>query len=1054
MSILSSSIHHSRSTFCVLLLIVLAGLFARGNMSLETKPRIVIPFVLVQVALEGVSPEDGARLLVRPLEKELRTLKGVDELIANAYENVAVVIVKFEADEDVQQAVSDVREAVDRAKAELPSDAEEPVVEELSADDFPAIVVTFSGEAVQERALFQSAQFFKRQFENLPGVLEASLVGHREEVVEAVIDPARLAHHQITSSDLAAAVMNNNLLVPAGELDTGVGRFSIKVPGLIETHADVYNLPLKSTTDGVVRLGEVATIRRTFKDPDRNISVNGRRAIAVEVEKRSDAGSIEVSAAVREALINFGEQIPNGVEINYVVDQSDYTRDMVGEMEGNILTAMALVMVIVVAALGFRSGLLVGMAIPFSLLFALIIVYQLDYTINFMVMFGMLLALGMLIDGAIVITEYADRKMAEGLNSQQAYINATRRMFWPVTASVATTLAAFLPIMFWPGVSGAFMRYLPVTVFAVLAGSLLYALFFAPVMGAIFGRGAMDKKHQAYLSHLESDPPEQLPGLTGRYARLLQKLLQRPHYLFVLSLLTLVAIYIAFINFNNGVIFFAETENKYGTVEVRAQGNLSVEEVRLLSHEVEQRILAVPGLNTLYSSSGFGSGSQGHTRGASKDQIANMLVELDDPKVLDRSTREIFEEIRQATADMAGIYVSAEAFEGGPPVGKPIQIQLEGLQRDKLVAAARYLGDVMAREFDGLRDITDTTSLPGIDWEMKVDRALAAQLGANVVEVGRAVQFVTNGAKIGEYRPDDADEEVDIRVRYPVQERGLDELDKLRVNTAQGVVPISSFVQRVAKPRVDKVKRINGVEVVTVLADVEEGVLADDKVTEIKQWLEENPLDPAINIVFRGANEEQNDSIAFLKVAFSLALFLMFILLVTQFNSFYQAALILSSVVMSTAGVLLGLLVTQSSFSTILTGVGIVALAGIVVNNNIVLIDTYNYLRRENPQLSSVEAAIRAAAQRLRPVFLTTITTILGLLPIASNVSIDLIDRTVIVGGVIASFWVPLASAIIHGLIFATLLTLIVTPVMLVLPERLKLLLGKSQKTSVELQTS
>jgi multidrug efflux pump len=1037
MSTLSRAIGHYRSTFCVLLLIVLVGLYSRANMSLETKPRIVIPFVMVQVVLEGISPEDGARLLVRPMEKELRSLQGVDELIASAYENVAVVIVKFDADEDVQRAVSDVREAVDRAKAELPADAEEPVVEELSADDFPAIIVTFAGDQLQERAKFQAAQFFKREFENLPGVLEANLKGHREEVVEAIVDPARLIHHQITSAELATAVLNNNLLIPAGDLDSGAGRFSVKVPGLIENYQDVYNLPLRSTRSGVVRLGDVASIRRTFKDPDRYITVNGARAISVEVEKRSDAGSIEVSTAVKDTLQKFQQQLPQGMTVNYVVDQSDYTRDMVSEMEGNILTAMALVMVIVVAALGFKSGVLVGGAIPFSLLFSLIVIYQLDYTINFMVMFGMLLALGMLIDGAIVISEYANRKMAEGMTSQQAYINAVRRMFWPVSASVATTLAAFLPIMFWPGVSGSFMRYLPVTVFAVLIGSLLYALFFAPVMGAMLGGSRLDAKQQSYLSHLEVASPDQLSGITGFYARLLQRFLQKPFLLAAISLTVLVAIFVGFVKFNHGIIFFAKTENKYGNVEVRAQGNLSIEEVWQLTAEVERRVHAVDGVHLLYTSSGIGAEGFGK-RAASKDRIASMLVELKEPEQLSRSTRQVFEDIRLATADMAGIKVSAETFEGGPPVGKPIQIQLEGLYRDRLISAGRFIREALETGFTGLRDISDTTPLPGIDWEIQVDRGLAAQLGASVVEVGRAVQFVTNGAKIGEYRPDDADEEVDIRVRYPLSDRGLDVLDSLRVNTAQGVIPVSSFVDRVAKPRVDKVKRLNGVEVITVLADVDSGVLADDKVKEIKEWLSEQSLDPSINVVFRGANEEQNDSIAFLKVAFSLALFLMFVLLVTQFNSFYQALLILSSVIMSTAGVLLGLLVTQSSFSTILTGVGIVALAGIVVNNNIVLIDTYNYLRHKNAELTPLDAAVRAAAQRLRPVFLTTVTTILGLLPIASNVSIDLIDREVIVGGVIASFWVPLASAIIHGLIFATLLTLIVTPVMLVIPDHIK----------------
>ncbi|MCR8921411.1 efflux RND transporter permease subunit [Dasania sp. GY-MA-18] len=1031
MKYLNTAISHHRSMFCMLLLILLAGLYARSSTTIESSPDVTIPIIWVQVYLDGVSPEDSARLLVRPMEKELRNLEGVDELIANAYESNAVMIIRFNAEEDIDQALVNVREAIDRAKAELPRDAEEPVINEMSADAFAAIVVTLTGDQVGERQLFQAAQKLKRQFENLPGVLNANMVGHREEVVEAIVDPALLEIYQITSADMTNAVLNNNLLVPAGEVDNGKGRFSIKVPGLIENYQDVYQLPLKSTSNGHVLLGDIADIRRTFKDPKRYTSVNGKPAITIEVQKRLGAGSIEISAAVREQVNANLKYLPQGIEVGYVLDQSDYTKKMVNEMQGNILTAMALVMIVVVAALGIRSGILVGLGIPFSLLFAIIITYSIGYTFNFMVMFGMLLALGMLIDGAIVITEFADRKMAEGLSSRDAYMESVKRMFWPVIASTATTLAAFLPVMFWPGVSGEFMRYLPVTVFAVLFGSLFYALLFAPVIGAHFGKNNMSPSVRNYLQHLESDPPTSLAGITGNYARILAWLVQRPLQVILATLAILIAIFLLYGKYNAGVEFFTESETKYGSATVRAQGNLSAQEIRDLVREVEQRILEVKGVNTLYTA----SGSDSSDSSKAKDQIGSIWIELNDPATLARSTHEVYAEIRQHTADMPGIIVNAKGFEDGPPVGKPIQIQLQGLNRDKLLSTAQFIRQHLST-VAGLRDITDTTPLPGIEWEMQVNRSLAAQLGVNVLEVGRAVQLVTNGVKVGEYRPDDADEEVDIRVRYPLSNRGINVLDQLRINTNDGVIPISDFVQRVAKPKVDTIKRINGIEVVTVKADVDLGVLADDKVKEIQQWLAQQTIDPEVSVVFRGANEEQDKSKAFLSVAFSLALFLMFILLVTQFNSFYQGLLILSAVVMSTAGVLLGLLVTQATFSVILTGIGIVALAGIVVNNNIILIDTYNHLRKAQA-LSPIDAVIAAGAQRLRPVFLTTATTIMGMLPIALNTSVDLISRTVITGGEISSTWIPLATAIVYGLLFSTLLTLIVTPVMLVLPSYL-----------------
>ncbi len=1034
MNILSAAVSHYRSTFSILFLIVLVGLFSRANMPLEADPDVSVPIVFVQVTLEGASPEDAARLLLRPLEKELRTLEGLDEIIATARESIAYTVVKFETEVDMNKALLDVREAVDRAKAEFPNDTDEPQVKEISASDYPAIVVTLAGEGIQERELFKAAQLLKRNIEAIPDVLSANMAGHREEVIEALIDPARLEHYGITSDDLIAAVLGNNLLVPAGELETEHGRFSVKVPGLIETATDVYGLPVKSTPEGVVTLGDVTDIRRTFKDPSRFTSVNGQRAITIEVRNRSGSNVIDVTRAVRALVDAERRHLPATIAVGYVLDQSEFSLGMVNEMQGNIVTAMALVMVIVIGAMGFRSGVLVGAAVPFSLLFAGIFIHLLDYSFNNMVMFGMLLALGMLIDGAIVITEFADRKMAEGMSSQAAYQISVKRMFWPVTASTATTLAAFLPIMFWPGVAGDFMSYLPVTVFAVLSGSLLYALFFAPVIGSLMGKSRMEPQVRSYLKQLEYDPPESLSGATGVYARLLSAVVRKPLLSVLTSLTVLVAIFFLFGRFNAGVGFFTDTEQKYGIVTVRAQGNLSVSETRDLVQLVERRTLQVDGVNVTYAASGAGALADSSDR--AKDQIGAILVELRDPEELGRSTRAVFAEIRESTADIPGIIVNAKAFEGGPPVGKPVQIQLESDDYDSLLQATRHLRDQLS-EMPGLRDVWDSSPLPGIEWELVVDRGLAAQMGANVAEVGRAVQLVTNGVKVGEYRPDDADDEVDIRVRYPVEARGIQALDYVRVNTPNGSLPISSFVTREAKPKVDKVQRVDGVPVMNVKADVEEGILADDMVNTLQQWIKDNPLDPAVNVVFRGANEEQQKSAAFLSVAFSLALFLMFVLLVTQFNSFYQGLVILSSVIMSTAGVLLGLLLTQSIFSVILTGVGIVALAGIVVNNNIVLIDTYNHVRQLHCDMPRSEAVVRACVQRLRPVFLTTATTVLGLLPMALSLSVDLIGRHIDARGVIASFWSPLASAIVYGLVFSSLLTLVVTPVLLLVPERL-----------------
>lgn len=1038
MSFLTQAVARSRATFSILAFILIAGLAARASMVTEANPDVSVPVVFISIFHEGISPQDGARMLVKPMEKELRAMDNVDEVRASASESIATMVVEFDAGIDMDVALEDVRAAVNRAKAELPQEAEEPVISEQAAAGGPSIVVTVGGDGVSERVIYQTAQMLKRKIDSISMVLSTEMVGHREEVAEAVINPAKLEQYEITSDELSRAITFNNRLVPAGELEANQGRFSVKVPGLIETAEDLFDLPLKSTQTGTIKLRDVAEVRRTFKDPRGFNSVNGKKAIAIWVTKRNGVNDIEMVRAVRQMVGDEQSRLPRGVEIGFTMDQSEFTLSMVSEMQGNILTAMTLVMIIVVGALGFRSGLIVGFGIPFSLLFALIILKLIGFSFNMMVMFGMLLALGMLIDGAIVVTEFADRKMAEGKTAIESYGIAVKRMFWPVTASTGTTLAAFLPIMFWPGVAGEFMRYLPVTLFAVLAGSLIYALLFAPFIGGFLGRPPHDEDAQhrmKKLRDLESAPPEELEGITGMYGRVLLWMTERVGTAAISGFLVLVTIFVLYGKFGQGVEFFTASEPKYAEVLIRAQGNLSVEESRRLVVEVEDIIAKVPGVIFTNASSNGGVFGGGQV----KDQIGSILVEIADSKDIESgSAMDVVYDMRRATTNIPGIKVGVEVPEGGPPVGRPVNVQLESFNRDKLIYEARRLQKVMDSEIVGMRDVVDTSPLPKITWELEVDRELAAQLGANVVEVGRAVQLVTNGVKLGEYRPDDAELPVDIRVRYPDEYRGVNALSLLRVNTIQGPVPISTFVNRVPRPTVDKVDRIDGIEIMAVKAGLDEGVLADDMVREIKDYLEKNPVDPEVNVVFRGSNEEQENSAAFLIVAMLMALFLMAILLVTQFNSFYQAFLILSAVIMSTAGVLLGLVIFQEVFSTILTGVGIVALAGIVVNNNIVLIDTYNYIRQENPEVPIARAVVMAGAQRLRPVFLTTFTTILGLLPMAAGLSVDLLGRSIAHGGPIATQWVPLASAIVYGLTFSTLLTLLLTPVLLLLPIRFK----------------
>ncbi len=1036
-SYVGTAIDRSRTTLSILTVILLTGWVAYLSIPIESNPDVQVPVIIVTIPHEGISPEDAERLLARPVELEMRSIEGVEELNSYSGEGSATVVIEFDYELDPDDVMIDVREAVDRAKVKIPSSAEEPIIEEVTAAGFPIITVSLGGEGVPDRVIYDLARHLKDEIEAIPDILEANIVGEREELLEAIIDPTLLESYNITNNELISAVASNNRLIAAGAVDTGKGSFSVKIPSVIETAGDVLSIPIKATPDGVITIADVTTIRRTFKDAQRFTRANGQPGVAIEISKRKGVSLVQAVDKVKAIVEAERVHYPANVVVGYMADQAPETIEQIETLQGNISTAMFLVLTVVVAAVGIRSGILVALGIPFSFLFAFIVINYLGFTYNFMVMFGMLLGLGMLIDGAIVVVELADRRMSEGVTPREAYIYSIRRMFWPVVASTGTTLAAFLPLMFWPGVTGGFMKYLPVTVFAVLAGSLLYALLFAPVLGALISKQREASGQGSSFKLIDDGHFEKVGGVIGIYARILVFTTRHPLIVIGVAMVVLYSIIRLYGVYGNGMQFFTDVDPTFSQVVVSAKGNFSSAELNDIVKDVEERVLEQGRIGSIYTRSGSGGISFG-SGGTTADQIGGMFIELSDRRTRDDSGTEVLEDWRQATAEVPGVRVEVQEMEQGPPVGKDIQIQLSGMDLDILASETRKIRNYLLG-MDGLIDVDDTAPVPGIEWEVRVDRAKAAMLGADISSVGAAIQLVTNGVLVGRYRPDDVDDEVDIRIRFPEEYRAISELDNLRVTTREGQVPISSFVEREAKQKISTIFRQNGNRIMYVRANTEPGVLADDKVREVRAWLDsEADIDPSINVVFRGANEEQNESMAFIGTAFSLALALMGILLITQFNSFYQALLILSAVIMSTVGVLLGLIVLGKPFSAIMTGVGIVALAGIIVNNNIVLIDTFNYLRRENPGWDLGRVIVTTGCQRLRPVFLTTFTTGFGLLPMASGVSIDLIGREVEVGGPVASFWVQLASAIVSGLTFATVLTLIVTPAMLIAPQALR----------------
>ncbi|MGI9412661.1 MAG: efflux RND transporter permease subunit [Hyphomicrobiales bacterium] len=1036
MSALEAILRRPRTVLTMMAVMVFAGVFTYITIAKEADPDIQVPVLYISIPLQGISPEDAERLLVKPMEEELRGLEGLKELTSIASQGHAAIITEFETDIDPNVASQKVREKVDIAKAELPSDAEEPTVNEVNLSLFPTIIVALSGE-VPERTLFRHARTLQDELEAIPSVLEARLSGQREELLEVIIDDKRLESYNLSQAELVSRVTQNNRLVAAGALDTGTGRFNVKVPGLFENVRDIYSLPVKVSGDRVVTLSDVAEVRRTFEDPTRYARFNGQPAIAVEVIKRIGSNIVDNNQQVRDVVARVSKDWPKSVSVDFALDESTTIFEVLGSLQSAIMTAIALVMIIVVAALGMRSALLVGLAIPTSFMVGFLLMNLLGMTVNMMLMFGMVLTVGMLVDGAIVVVEYADRKMAEGQDRREAYILAAKRMFWPIASSTGTTLAAFLPMLFWPGVPGKFMSYLPITVIIVLAAALITAMIFLPVLGSLFGKTEQqDTDAFRKLAGTEGGDIGALGGFTGIYVRLLTRLIRHPAKVTLVAVLVMAGSVYAFTKLNAGVTFFVDTEPKQALVMVRARGNLGPTDKLALAKEVETIVLGFDGVRSVFTTAGSqGGGGPDIGSGAGldvpKDLIAQLTVELK-PFEERRKGALILQDIRDRTAGLAGVKIEVRKRQDGPRTGKDIRLQVRADDRDLAIAAAKRVRAHLEKNVTGLIDVEDESPLPGIEWVLNVDRAEAGRFNADITSVGALIQLVTNGVLIGNYRPDDSRDEVDIRVRLPVDQRSIGRLDRLRLQTPRGLVPVANFTSRTPQHAIDTIIRKDGKTSVFVKANTEDGVLADDKVKELDAWLKAESWPVGVQFVFRGADEEQKKSSEFLTKAMFAALFLMFIILLTQFNSFYHTVITLSTVVMSAVGVMIGMMVTGQTFSVIMTGTGVVALAGIVVNNSIVLIDTYHRLREAG--LDVIASVLRTAAQRLRPVLLTTITTVFGLLPMALQVNVDFITRSVHFGSVTSIWWVQLSTAIIAGLSFATLLTLVLTPVWIAAP--------------------
>jgi multidrug efflux pump len=1019
-ALIEATVNRSRTTLLLLASLLLAGLAAWQVVPKEANPDIAIPIIYVSLSLEGVSPEDGERLLVRPMEQELRAIDGVRKMTAQSSEGHGAVTLEFDAGFDPRQALADVRERVDIASASLPEEADEPRVIEINVGLFPVLSLGLSGplEEAQQLAI---ARRLQEAMEGIPEVLEVTIGGEREELLEIVVDPLVLDSYGVDFDDLFTLITRNNRLVAAGSLDTGAGRTPVKVPGIIDSLDDVRGMPVRVDGDRVVTFAEVAWIRPTFKDPEGFARIDGEPALVLEVVKRAGTNLIATREGVRAVFDEAAPLLPEALAITPIMDQSETVETILSELLNNVMTAVVLVLVVILGAMGGRSALMVGLTIPGAFLTGILLIWAIGYTLNIVVLFALILVAGLLVDGAIVVSELADRHLHEGQSPRQAWVNAAARMSGPVIASTATTLAVFVPLLFWPGVVGEFMKYLPTTVILCLLASLAMALLFLPTLGGVFSIRTVRIRRR-----------EELITVGGRlYRTLLARLLAWPGMTLLIALLLMALLYTAYGRFHHGVEFFPEVEPDSAQVLIRSRGDFSAIEKDAVVRRVEARLAGMSEVQVLYARS----------HGVPDEQLGSDVIGVVQFQLIDwqqrRPARRIMAEMAARTRDLPGVRLEFREQEMGPGAGKPIVLEISAEETARAEATVEAIRETMTR-LGGFRDIEDNRSLPGVEWRLNVDREAAARLGADVAAVGSAVQLVTTGLQVASYRPDHATDEVDIRVRLPAAWRSLDQLDRLTLNTPRGQVPVSHFAALSPAPRVGTLHRIDGRRAITLEADVVDGYRVDERLSALLEALGSPP--EGVQVQVAGEQQEQEEASRFLMTAFLAAVALMALILVTQFNSLYQAALVLSAIVFSTVGVLMGLLVNGQPFGIVMVGMGIIALAGIVVNNNIVLIDTYNQLRREG--LAPKAAALEAGGLRLRPVLLTAITTVLGLTPMVLGINVNLFEPSLGIGAPSTQWWTQLSSAIAGGLTFATGLTLLLTPCMLVLGGRRERLTG------------
>jgi len=1024
-------LRHRSTVFFLTVGALVLGLFSYTTLPRESSPDISVPVIIVYTLYPGASPADIESQITRPVERELKGIEGLDELTSTSQESASVVTVEFVSGTDIDDALQKVRDRVDRAEVDFPEDAEEPLLQEINFSDIPILQVNLSGD-VGPVVLKRLAEDLEDRLEGIPGVLRVNVVGGLEREVRVDVDPRKLQLYGLALDDVVDAVDDENVSIPGGDLDLGDLSFAVRVPGEVDEPMEVADFVIRATGGSPVFVRDVATVTWGFKDRDSYARINGEEAVALTIQKRTGANIIEVADEVKRQVEEESARWPAGVEATVLADQSKDIRRMVNDLENNILSGLVLVVLVLMFALGFRNALFVGLAIPFSMLLTFAAIQWTGTTLNMVVLFSLVLAVGMLVDNAVVVIENIYRHMQEGRSALVAASVATKEVGAAILVSTLTTVGAFSPILFWPGVVGDFMKYLPLTVIIALLASLLVAFALNPVMGATFmkihpgDRLASDRRRRGLNGLLDSAGGR----LVGAYKATLEWALGHR----VLTLAGTLALFVLVLGIygalNHGIEFFPEVEPPQILVDVEMAPGTRLEKTDAVVGELESRLTEVPDLE--FTAAGSGAGSQANmfgARGGGASGEGRITLDLFDREERRQDSFVTMEQVRRRTAGLPGVTVEVKAPEEGPPVGEPLVIEVAGEDFATLGEVAARIRRVI-EDIPGLVSLDDDFDLARPELVVRVDRTQAARLGLTTRDIAGTVRTAVNGTEASIYRY--GEDEADITVRLQEGSRtSIEDLSRLKlVSPTGGQVPLSSVARVERASALTSIRHKDQKRVVTVSGDVTSPELAEPVRQQAKARLEAIPdlLPAGTKLLFAGQQEDEEEAKEFLTQAFLYAVLIVLGLMVAKFDSLAIPLIIITSVMMSMVGVLLGLLVTGLPFGIIMTGLGVISLAGIVVNNAIVLLDYAEQLRARG--LPRRQVVMETGLRRMRPVLLTAITTILGLIPLSTGVEFDFRSLAFSTGGESSQWWRSMGVAVIFGLAFATFLTLVVVPVL------------------------